>query len=356
MDKRVDEVEASSETVERVEIVDEDGKKAFEEKFFADDEIPQESSIEVDTKKSSDDLIDEARAMVEASDSDTRDCMQILEEDIKAFEERKSQLLHGTANTIEKLLDEVGFEPEEIADIGEDGIDFGKEERVKPMRVKSLSSAKFSSFLLGLIVACLSVVAWVYVATEKLGMTLDVSKVPTPEVQEKIFTWIGGGITGGDGNPLYGLIIVGLTAIISMWAVYSMRVYLRSVSNKKHAEKVIEDAKFYCTEKEECKKEMESISEHIHTTIKVIDTYDVLFEEQNAKIRRIVHLEGKLPFHEYHQRSKDEMNQAGVIVDSLSQLLATAMSDEHGSLSEEAKESLSEAIVIQQRYIDRFYK
>jgi len=353
MEKREDEIVARQEVVESE---DEGGKKAFEEKFFADDEFPQESSETADTPKSSNDLINEARAMVEASDSDVRDCMQILDEDIKAFEDRKSQLLHGSAHTIEELLDEVGFEPEDIADIGSDGVDFGKEERVKPMRVKSLSSGKFSSFLLGLIVAFASIAGWIYVATEKLGMTLDLNKVPTSETQDQIFSWIGGGITGGEGNPLYGMVVVALTAIIFMWIVYASRVYLRSVNNKKHAEKVIEDAKFYCTEKEECRREMESVSEHIHEVIKIMDTYDVLFEEQNAKIRRIIHLEGKLPFHEYHQKSKDEMNQAGILLDSLSQLISTPMADEHGSLSIGAKESLSEAIDIQKQYIDRFYQ
>ncbi|SFV53261.1 ORF 73; extensive acidic domains, potential leucine zipper; immediate early protein homolog [hydrothermal vent metagenome] len=356
MDNKKDEIVASQETIEAVESEDEGSKKALEEKLPTDDELPQESSLSTDTPKSSDELIDEARAIVEASDSEVRDCMQTLDADIKAFEDRKSQLLNGSAHTIEELLDEVGFEPEDIVDIGSDGVDFAKEERVKPMRVKSLSSGRFSSFILGLIVAFASAVGWIYVATEKLGLTLDVSKLPTPEVQNQIFSWIGGGMTGGEGNPMYGMGIVALTAIISLWVVYAIRVYLRSVKNQKIAEKINEDAKFYCTEKEECKKEMESVSRHIHEVIKIMDTYDILFEEQNAKIRRIIHLEGKLPFHEYHQKSKDEMNQAGILVESLSRLISTAMADEHGSLSTEAKDSLSEAMDTQKRYIDRFYQ
>ena len=343
-------------TQEVVEPQDEDSKKAFEDKFFADDEFEQDSSAAINVPKSNDELIDEARAMVEASHSDVRDCMQILDDDLMAFEDKKSQLLHGLAQVTEELLEEVGFEPEEVVDIGSDGIAFDKEEKIKPMRVKSLSSGKFSSFLLGLIVALAIVVGWVYVATEKLGMTLDVSKVPTPEIQNKIFSWIGGVVTAGEANPTYGMIAVALSAILSMWIVYSLRVYLRSTSNRKIAEKVNEDAKFYCTQKEECKKEMEKVSEHIHEVIELMNTYDVLFDEQNAKIRRIMYIEGKLPFHEYHQKSKDEIKQAGIILDSLGQLVSTAMADEHGALSEDAKDSLAEVKEIQKQYIDRFYK
>ena len=365
MDKKNDEIVTTENVVEAVEREEDDSKrsldeKSFDEKFFADDELTQEDTQEhienQNTPKSSDELIDEARALVEASDIDVRDCMQILDEDIASFEQRKSQLLSGSAEKIEELLEEVGFEPEEIEDIGKEGVSFNSEEKIKPMRVKSLSSGKFSSFILSLIVAFASVAGWIYVATQKLGITPDISKLPSQEMQNKVLSWIGGGMTGGDGNPLYGMIVLGVTAILTMWIVYAIRVQLRASSNQKIAEKVSEDAKFYCTQKEECKKEMESVSEHIHKVIKTLDTFDVLFEEQNAKIRRIIYLEGKLPFHEYHQKSKDEMNQSGIIIDGLNQLISTAMADENGSLSSEAKESLEEVISIQDRYIKRFYQ
>lgn len=347
--RKLEESSDFKETVSQESI--EEGNEEVRETIF------QETTPQEIHAKSSDELIDEARSMVHESDSVVKDCMSILDDDINAFDSKKSKLLHGNVQRIESLLDEVGFEPEEMEVTDVDSSKFGGDNVVQPMYVRSLSSGKLSSFILALIFGIASIAGWVYVASKKLGLALDLSTKPTEEVQTQILSWIGGGITGGEGNPLVGMAILGLTAIVVIWIVYALRVSMRASKNLKIAQQVNKDAKFYCTKKEECKKELGKVSNHIHDIMKVLDTYDILFEEQSSKIKRIIHIEGKLPFHEYHQKSKDEMNEVGRLANSLNTLLATPMADEvDGSLSRESKEALTEAINAQKVFVDKLYQ
>jgi hypothetical protein len=304
--------------------------------------------------KSTEELIEEARAIVNQSDSEVKDCMQILDEDIGKYEEVKAALFESSVNETEKLLEEVGFEPETMEDIGEEGLKFSSSDPVEPMQVKDLSSGKFSAFLLSLIAGFAVVAGWIYAATEKTGVTLDVSKVPSEEERNALFSSIGS-LVGVEGNPMIGMAILAVSALIVMWAVYSLRVFLRKNKNLKIAEEVNKQAKFYCTKKEECKKEMDKVSAHIHEVIGVLGTFKVFFDEQNAKMRRVLYLEGTLPFNEYHQKSREEMENTNLLVNSLHALVTTPMAGANGSLSQEAIHILEKAKGALKRFREKLY-
>ncbi len=315
------------------------------------------TSSEKSTAVSPAQLVEEARELVNQSDSEVKDCMEILDEDIEAYEEMRSTVVEGSMEKAEAFLAEVGLEVDALEESEEEnGMAFGSEEPIEPMLVKDLSSGKFSAFLLAVIAGIAVIAGWIYVATEKLGMTLDLSKVPAPEVQHKLLAWIGGGVTGGEGNPMMGIVILGVSALIVMWAVYAIRVHFREIHNQKVAVEINEEAKFYCSRKEECKKEMERVSEHIHDVIKSLHTYDVFFDELNAKFRRVLYLEGKVPFGEYHAKSREEMKDASILIDSLKELVSVPMADESGSLSKEGKEALVRSNHILDLYREKLYQ
>jgi len=338
------EVSPADEFIESVEV---------EESAFNPD-IPSEKSSVMSPGQ----LVEEARELVNQSDLEVKDCMEILDEDIEAYEEMKSTVVEGSMEKTEALLAEVGLEVDALEELEEkeDSMAFGSEEPIEPMLVQDLSSGKFSAFLLAVIAGIAVIVGWIYVATEKLGITLDLSKVPAPEVQHKLLAWIGGGVTGGEGNPMMGIVILGVSALIAMWAVYAIRVHFREAHNQKIAVEINEEAKFYCSRKEECKKEMEKVSEHIHNVIKSLHTYDVFFDELNAKLRRVLHLEGKVPFGEYHAKSREEMKDASILIDSLKELVSVPMADENGSLSKEGKEALVRSNHILDLYREKLYQ
>jgi len=327
----------------------------LEQEAEASNESRREERPESEAKDA-EELIEEAREMVEKSDSEIKNCMQVLDEDIEAYEESRSRLLDGSVEESKTLLEEVGFESDKLQNPEIDELHFEPDEAVEPMYVQNLPSGRFGAFLLALIAALAVTAGWLFAAVKKLGMTLDLTKVPDPEVQQQLLSWIGGGITGGKGNPTVGMAVLGVSAVIVMWIVYKMRVYLRAQKNLHLAQEVKKEAKFYCTKKEECKKEMDKVSAHIHEVSDLLHSFKIFFDEQNAKIRRILHVEGKRPFGEYHLNSKEEIKHTYLLISSLNELISTPMADEQGSVSDKAKSELKKAEHALEHFKERLYE
>jgi hypothetical protein len=346
--------DTAPEEKEEKEQHEEQEAEAAEAPVEVEQEEPEEHHEGHDSKDAKA-LIEEARQMVEESDKEIKSCMEVLDEDIEAFEETKSKLLKGVVEETEELIEETGFEPQEIEDVPEEGLNFESDDAVKPMYVQNLSSGKFGAFILSLIAAIAAIGGWFYVGAQQLGMPLDTSRMLNGNEIHRILTWIGGGMTGGTGDSLIGLGIVALSTLVVMWIVYKLKVYLRAQSNLHKAQKVKEEAKFYCTKKEECKAEMEKVSTHIHKVIEALHFYRIFFEEQNAKIKRILYLEGKHPFEDYHLKSKEEIKHTNMLLESLNELLSTPMADGSGSVSEAAKAQLQRAERTLARFKEHLY-
>jgi len=336
---------------EQVETVE--GESGHAEETQEEISAPQVSKS---GKKSAEELIEEAKELVRQSDNEVKDCMEILDEDIAAYEEERNRVVEGSLETTESLLEKIGLEPEKIEEAEVERVKFEKEDPLDPMEVKSLSSGKFGAFVLALIAGLATVIAWLYAATKELGITLIPTKVPSKEVSNEILSWIGGGITGGEGNAIAGIAILSVSVLVVMIAVYKIRVYLREIRNQRLAEKINEEAKFYCSKKEECKQEMEKVSAHIHQVIAALKTYDIFFDELNAKMRRVLHVEGDVPFDEYHPKSKEEIKRATTLISGIKELVGTPMAGEDGSLSDEGKRALERTNRILEHYRERLYQ
>lgn len=309
----------------------------------------------INQPETADTIIDEAKSMVEKSDSETKSCLTILDEDVAKYEQAKSKLLNETLLESEAHIKAVEYDNSITVDSEEEAVNFDDIAKVEPIEVKSLSSGKFGAFILALIAGVAVVIGWVYVASNALGMAVDMSKVPAPDVQNKLLAWIGGGITGGEGNTTTGMIILAFTALVVMWVVYATKVYMRETHNLKTAQKVKEDVEFYCTKKDECQREMEKISEHIHKVITSIEISKIFLDEQNAKIRRIIYIEGEKSFDELHQKSQNEIKNTNILVNGIRELISTPMASPEGALSHEATAVLIKTARREEQYKEKLY-
>ncbi len=306
--------------------------------------------------KKSDALIHEARTIIENSDVTTKSCMEILEEDVEKYENAKSMLLNDSIHPSEALLKKVGFDSSIEQELDEEeAINFEDIKQIEPIYVRELSSGKFGALILSLLAGLAVIVGWIYIASNALNIVVDISKAPTLEAQNSILSWIGGGITGGEGNAMIGMIIMAFSAIIAIWVVFAIKIFMRESKNYQVAQKVKEEAEFYCTKKEECQKEMEKISVHINQVIDAIETSKIYINEQNATIQRIIHIEPNVEFDELHQKSQEEVTNTNILVNGIKQLISTPMASEYGSLAEDAKVILAKTQRRQETYREKLY-
>ena len=303
-------------------------------------------------------LVTKTRHIVNDAEKQMDACRMLLRDDLQAYEEAKEALKANALNESEALLSEIGYDSEiegENEDTAEESnVVFEAKEERSPFYVQDVSSGKFGSFVLSLIVGAGTLAGFAYFAAVKTGTALDFSKVPSPETLKSLASWYGTLVTGKE-DLMIGGGIVGLVTLLIMWIVYAVRVSGKSKRNLAFAKQQLEEAQEYAAYKGDCKTEMDKVDEHMNEAIKVLKTYEIVLHEQNGKLKRILHIEGvkELPS-EYHEKSRDEMAHTKTLVDAIKTFIATPMSEE-GKLSGKSTMFLHSAKSKLQKVLDRHY-
>jgi len=300
-------------------------------------------------------IIQQAKDMVEKSEKETIDCINILDKDIAHYEVVKSNLITDYIDEAERLLEK--YELDNIIELDENQrvIDIENIPKVDSININELPSGNSTGVILGLISAIAVVFAWIYTASHFLSIHLDASGIPSSENLNKILLWIGGGNTGGEGNTSMGLVVMGISALIIAYGVFVLKVYFQTEENKIQAKDISEEVKFYCTKKEECKEQMKKISEHLNILIDVMKTASIYLDEQNATLRRIKYIEGDVDFDTLHPLSQSEARRTNILLNGIKNLITTEIASENGTLSSKAEEALEKTIKLHHSYKEKIY-
>lgn len=299
-------------------------------------------------------LVEQSRQIVQEADERTDECRLVLMDDIKAYEDAKKALKEGGYDGCGELLEKLGYQSAADLQKEEDPVVFEEKAAVKPMVVKDVSSGKFSGFVLALIGGAATATGLVYLATEKLGMTLNVSKIPSTEETESILASFST-MVGLKPDLYIGLGLFVAVILLVMYVLYKVRVGLKASSSLHFAVKQFVESELYIEQKSNCKTEMDKVDAHMKDAIETMKHYEVLLNEQEGKLKRILHFEGeKGKSTEYHEKSFLEIRETKELMRSIKDFMAVSMSEE-GKLSEKSVELLQKIKSYLDKTIDRLY-
>ena len=354
------ETEGIEEAAEAAEEGNENTPEAVSQEADGTSEVTLDDSdvlAEIDGMKKSDAaamLIEKTKHIVNDAEKQLEACKLLLEEDLKGYSDAKKALEEEALNESEELLTVLGFENAEDEDgEREEVVVFERKEELPPFVVKEVSNGKFTGFLMALIAGFLTFVGMVYVATEKVGITLDVTKVPSAETAKAVLGWYAT-LFGGKPDLFLGGAFVGIVTLLVMWIVYAIRVSTKAGSNLAFAKQQLSEAEAYVKQKGSCKEEMDKVDAHIQDAISTMKSFQVLLHEQNAKLKRIMHIEGHKENSEYHDKSREEMRHTRMLIDAIREFMSIPMSEE-GKLSGKSTLFLHSAKSKLQKMIDRLY-
>ena len=341
------------EIVEEVEEISSEIEETAKELEAIEEELPQE----VKKLKKHDEakvLVEKAKGIVQEAEDQMDACKLLLAEDLKEYETAKQALKEGGMDTSASLLETLSYIADKKEEI-EEGSDvvFEEKDDVDPIDVRDISSGRFTGFLFSLLGGIATLLGLVYYATNKLGMSLDITKVPSTETLQTIFGWFGTQI-GRPDDALNGGLLVGAAVLAVMAIIYAIRVSLKGSKNLHFAAKQLEEAEIYTMHKGNCKEEMDKVDAHIHDAIETLKTYQVLFNEQKGKLERILHFEGGVEESNYHEKSLTEMRDTHDLLDAIKSFMALPMSEE-GKLSGKSTLFLHRAKSRMQKMIERLY-
>jgi len=298
-------------------------------------------------------LVKKANTIVNEAETQLEECKLLLESDLKGYEDAKQSLKDNGLDASEALLTVLGVKIEENA-APEDMVVFEPEEKLPPIHIKNVSSGAFSGFILAVIAGIATLVGMIYVATEKAGVTLDLSKAPSSEEVTSLSKGLGS-LIGMPKEPLIGGGLIIAMVLLVTWIVYKIRVSLKASANMNMAQEQLVAAEEYCAQKGSCKKEMDKVDVYINDAIETLKLYKVILSEQRGKLERILHIEkDKIENAEFHPKSNTEIRDTQELVTAIKDFMSVPMSEE-GKLSGKSSLFLHRAKGKIQKVIDRLY-
>jgi len=300
-------------------------------------------------------LVEEAKKIVKVADDQTNACKLLLESDLQEYEEAKKSLRVGGLDTCTSLLEKLGYKNNNSENNTDDNmVVFEPKEELAPLTLKNVSSGKFTGLVYSLIGGGVTAVGLIYLATEKLGITIDITKVPTSETMQNVAAWFSSSV-GLESNVYVGAGILTSASLLVMGIIYAIRVSLKGSQNLHFAVKQLVEAELYTEAKGHCKAEMDKVDAHMKETIKTLKMYEVLFNEQKGKLERILHIEGsKEKSTDYHEKSFLEIRETRELIRTIKDFTSIPMSEE-GKLSEKSITFLQRATTQMDKILERLY-
>ena len=300
-------------------------------------------------------LVQKAKKIVQEANERTNECRLLLESDLKDYQAAKERLGGGGLDECVSLVEKLGYQSNEDQSQEEtNNVVFEAKEELKPIVLKDISSGKFTGLLLSLFGGAATAIGLVYLATEKLNITLNVTEVPSEDIVQSILAWFST-LIGVREDVYIGAGVFGAIVLAVMILIYILRVSLRASRNLHFAAKQFVEAQLYTEQKANCKEEMDKVDAHIKDTIETLKTYEVVFNEQKGKLQRILHIEGEREKStDYHDKSYLEIRETKELIRTIKEFMNTPMSAE-GKLSSKSVLLLQNIKDQIDKVIKRFY-
>jgi len=298
-------------------------------------------------------LVDKAKNIVQSAEAQTQECKLLLISDLKEYDNAKRSLKKGGLEGCSELLEKAGTQTSVRLEEEAGGIVFETNEEIPPMPIKSVSSGRFTGVVYALLAGLVTAIGLIYLATEKLGITLIVTKTPSAERVQNIMTTFSTFV--GLDNYYVGIGVFIAAVLFVTVLVYLIRTALKGNANLHFAVKQFAEAEVYTETKENCKIEMDKVDAHMKESIETLKMYEVIFNEQKGKLERILHIEGeKQKSTEYHEKSYTEIRETKELIETIKHFMMMPMSEE-GKLSEKSVLLLQRAKTKMDKILERLY-
>jgi len=334
--------EQNSDTLEEVEQSD------------VSEESPVQSMAKLGKHEEAEHLVEKAKGIVAEAENQLDKCKLLLATDLEAYEEAKKSLNQNGLEASEALLAKLGYQSEEETVVDADMVVFEPKEALEPIVIKEVSGGGFSSFILAFIVGLATLSGLVFLAMQKLNTSWYVSTLLTEETLKPVAQWYAA-LVGMADKPPVGAALVAVVVLLLMWIVYKVRVSLRASRNLSMAKEQLEAAEAYSVQKGTCKEEMDKVDAYINESIETLNLYQVILNEQQAKLKRIAHIENdKIDASDFHPKSSIEMQDTQDLISFINDFISVPMSEE-GKLSGKSSLFLNRAKSKVEKVIDRLY-
>ena len=274
-----------------------------------------------------------------------------LEEKAVALIRQENNILKTTiANSLELLKElKVDSLEDEEATINEIALD-NKEEK---LHIKYPSKGTFKGLVCGAIATAAGVIGSFAVGVKLSNIAINAQTIMQKSSWDSVATTFSK-LININTTPMAGYALIGVGSLLLGLIVYKLTTWLQKIKNNKYVNSLENNLEEYSSRLENKMAKMRDLIEHSDNIKLVMEKYDIILQEQNAKIRRMLFIEQPQSVEDLQRASKLEVDKTILILDELLKLMNTPIS-EGIEIEEESKERLKNANSVINEVIKKLY-
>jgi len=277
-------------------------------------------------------LLKKANFLVNDVDNQMCSCQILFDKDLEAYEKAKKLLYDHGLDSSNFLLSQLCYVEDKKHQADDDILVFKDENTRKPPQIKKVYNAKIMASVLALFSALSACITLLLFAVEQLHIVSDITAIPLRELVNPVLNWYASQI-GMDDRPLVGALMLSTVLLLLMWGIYTLYVRLKENSNLNRAKEQLLAAEAYCAGKASCKEQMKRADAFIHKAINTLHLYQGVLDEQQVKLKHILHTErDKIFSQDFLPESLDEMKKTRELINYIKDFMTVNMLEE-GKLS-----------------------
>ena len=338
-------VEVASESIEEVEQDLQEGKEKLVEVTEVQVQKPKSVHDELVTR------IDTTKEQAQEVYDKYKKLDKELEDKASALVRQENNILKTTiANSLSQLKElQVEALEDENATIDEIKV----ENKEQLLHVNYPSKGRFGGFFLGALTTVAGVAGAFAYGSKLANIPLSLNAFLDKTNWNTIALKYGDLINIKD-NAIAGYVAVGAVSLLLGAIVYKILTILKGSKNKKYVNKLESDLNEYVANIEDKNNSIGELIEHTDNIKLVMQKYDIILQEQNAKLKRMLFIEQPENVDNLQRASKLEVDKTVLILDELLKLMNTPVSEDV-NIKEESQEQLKEANGIINEIIKKLY-
>jgi len=322
LEQKVSEAQKASEEQEASEAIEEPKQEVEQDLKEGEEKLVEIVEVKpVKNTKGHDDLvarIDATKEQAEAVYEKYKKLDKELEDKASALVRQENNILKTTiANSLAQLKElQVEALEDENAVINEIKLD-NKEQL---LNVKYPSKGRLGAFFFGGLITVAGVVGAFAYGTKLANIPLSLNAFLDKANWNSIALKYGELINIKD-NAIIGYVLVGVASLVLGAIVYKISTILKAGKNKKYVSKLESDLNEYVSNIEEKNSSVKELIEHTDNIKLVMQKYDIILQEQNAKLKRMLFIEQPQSVDDLQRASKLEVDKTVLILDELLKLM-----------------------------------
>lgn len=348
-EKRVEEgLESSEREIEALEVVTQE--PTVEE---------EESAKTLPTAKESSDLhsalvdkLTQAKIAAGMKHEEYLQAQKELEETTINFMRLENNIVKTTVSTSLELLQDLGVE--NLEDNLKEAKEIVQDNKEELLHIKPISKGNFKAFIFGTIGALVTATGITAFGAKLAALPLNSATLLQSANLETIATKLADLIKIKD-TPIAGYLLIGAISFLVGLLIYNLVKFLQKKKNIKYVNSLESDVEAYEEQLNEKIEKSKELTEHLDHIKLVMQKYDIILQEQNAKIRRMQFIEQpEEGVNSLQRASQIEVEKTVLILDELLKLMNTDVNN-NLEISEESKEQLHAANSIINEVIKKLY-